>query len=341
MRLIGRISPLGQVAVPVAWSTVKSSMVNPNTPSGPPNGWTTMNIALPGTQDGSALKLEASLRWWDRDTGCTVVVSQPSTEPDLWDEYLEGAQRSYRKHSVEGALDVEAIRHGGDTVLFWAVIDETGRVAAGVRAKGPLRSADESHALIEWAGRAGEQAVRKMITDRLPFGVIEMKTAFSTDRPHRNRPLAKIIARSGFHAMPLLGNQFCMATGAAQMLDRWRSSGGVLASALPPTPYPDERYRTKMMWWDRRTFAKHADPDQVSKIFVEIAEVGRRFHGLEKEALCPPAGLCGELRLADQILTRQILTRGLNHENLDEFLDELDIAIEDGSINRRQRAAQP
>jgi len=236
-----------------------------------------MNIPVLNIRRGTAFRLDWSLRWWDRDTACTLVVSQPATDPDLWDEYLEGAKRSYRKHGVECALDVDAVRCGGDTALFWAAIDETGQVVAGVRAKGPLCCAEDSHALLEWSGRPGERAVRKMITDRLPFGVIEMKSAWIDDRADRSRQLAKVIARSGFHAMPLLDNQFCMATGATQVLDRWRSSGGVLATAIPATPYPDERYRTRMMWWDRRTFVKHADPDQVSKILVEIAEVGRRF----------------------------------------------------------------
>ena len=39
---------------------------------------------------------------------------------------------------------------------------------------------------------------------------------------------------------------------------------------IPATPYPDKRYRTRMMWWDRRTFVNHAEPEQVSKILMEI-----------------------------------------------------------------------
>ncbi|HUO36689.1 MAG TPA: hypothetical protein VMU34_02025 [Mycobacterium sp.] len=226
--------------------------------------------------EGSALRLDDSLRWWDQDTACTVVMSQPSIDPDLWETYLDGAERSYRKHGVEEALNRKAIQSGEDTVLFWAVVDASGRMVAGVRAKGPLRCAENSHALVEWSGRPGERAVHKMITDRLPFGVIEMKSAWITDTQDRNRLLARLIARSGFQAMPLLDNQFCMATGATQVLDRWRSSGGVVASTIPATPYPDHRYRTKMIWWDRRTFVQHADPDQVSKILMEIADVGRR-----------------------------------------------------------------
>ena len=72
--------------------------------------------------------------------------------------------------------------------------------------------------------------------------------------------------------MALMNVQFCMATSAPHVLERWRSSGGVVAP-IPAAPYPDQRYRTKMMWWDKRTFAKHAEPEQVSKILIEMDAV--------------------------------------------------------------------
>jgi hypothetical protein len=217
-----------------------------------------------------------SVSWWDSDAECTLVMSQPSIDRDLWLEYLRGAERSYRKHGVERALDVPAIRAGNDTVMFWVTIDKSGRVIGGVRAKGPLQSPDDSHAVIEWAGRPGLLQVRKMITDRVPFGILEMKAAFATDDPDRNKAVTRALARSGFHAMALMDLQFCMATSAPHVLDRWRSSGGVVAS-IPATPYPDERYRTKMMWWDRRTFANHAEPEQVSKILTEITAMNQTW----------------------------------------------------------------
>ena len=123
------------------------------------------------------LRLRQSLSWHDPDIDCTLVISQPSTDRDLWAEYVSGAHRSYRKHGVECALDVDALRSGTDTIMYLAVIDGAGRMVAGVRAKGPLRSADDSHAVVEWAGQPGQQAVRNMITDRVPFGILEMKSA--------------------------------------------------------------------------------------------------------------------------------------------------------------------
>jgi hypothetical protein len=217
-----------------------------------------------------------NISWWDPDAECTMVLSRPDTDPELWEEYLRGAERSYQNHGVARALDIDEIRDGADTAMFWATLDAAGRVIGGVRAKGPLRSADDSHATVEWAGQPGLSAVRKMIDDRVPFGILEMKAAWITDDRETARRLSRALARSGFHAMALMGIQFCMATSAPYILDSWRTSGGVVAP-IPATPYPDERYRTKMMWWDQRTFAKHADPVQVSRILTEMEIVSNQL----------------------------------------------------------------
>ena len=230
-------------------------------------------------------RLRQGLSWHDPDIDCTLVISQPSTDRGLWTEYAAGAQRNYRKHGVECALDVDALRTGADTILFFAVIDDAGRMVAGVRGKGPLRSADDSHAVVEWAGQPGEEAVRNTINDRVPFGVVEMKSAWATDDPDRSPGLTGAVARSPFHMMALLDIEFCMATAAAYALNRWRSSGGVVAG-IPATPYPDERYQTKMMWWNRRDFVNHAEPGQVAKILVETTQLTQEFYSrYETEAL--------------------------------------------------------
>ncbi len=227
--------------------------------------------------DLDGFRLRQALSWHDPDSDCTLVISQPSTDRGLWAEYVRGAHRSYRKHGVERALDVDALRNGVDTIMFFAMIDDAGRMVAGVRAKGPLQSADDSHAVVEWAGQPGEEAVRNMINGRVPFGVLEMKSAWATDDPDRNSRLTGAVARSAFHMMALLDIQFCMATAAAYALNQWRSSGGVVAG-IPATPYPDKRYQTKMMWWDRRNFVNHAEPAQVAKILMETNQLTNEFY---------------------------------------------------------------
>lgn len=240
-----------------------------------------MTVITLDTAIADGFRLGHVLSWRDPDINCTLMLSQPSTDPELWRAYATGARRSYRKHGVECALDVDALQSGADTIMFFVVIDDDGRMVAGVRAKGPLQSADDSHAVAEWAGQPGQTAVRNMITDRIPFGVLEMKSAWVTDDPYRHRSLSTALARSGFHMMALLDVQFCMATAAAYVLNRWRSSGGIVAS-IAATPYPDERYQTKMMWWNRRDFVKHAEPAQVAKILMETNHLTHEFNRLSE-----------------------------------------------------------
>ncbi len=235
------------------------------------------NVSL-DTRRAEKFSLDKSFSWRDSQINCTLAVAQPSTDPGLWSEFVAGAYRSYSKRGVEGALDIDTMRSGSDTVMFFAVLDDSGRILAGLRAKGPLRSADQSHAMVEWAGQPSQQAVRDMITDRIPFGVLEMKSGWVSEDADRDLDLTTPLSRSAFHMMALIDVQFCMATAAAYVLNRWRSSGGVVAG-IPATPYPDERYQTKMIWWNRRDFVTHAEPAQVAKILTETSRLNREFHG--------------------------------------------------------------
>lgn len=207
------------------------------------------------------------------DTPYKFVVTVPSAAPDLWEAYLDGALQSYRSHGVEAALEFDTIRSGATTGLFFVAMDGEGNVVAGVRVQGPYGRADESHATLEWAGHAGEAEVWKMITDRLPFGVLEMKGAWISDRALGKSVLATAIARCALIAMAMLDAQFVMATAAEYVLSQWTASGAVLAASVPSAPYPTPQYRTRMVWMDRRTFATHADPAQVPRMLNELMEL--------------------------------------------------------------------
>lgn len=235
------------------------------------------------------LHFSENLSVWVSDAQCRLVVSQPALDPTLWNTYLQGALRAYSKHGVECTLDLDAISDGSDTQLFFAAIDIGGDVVGGARVIGPLRSADDSHAVVEWAGNPGLSAVRKMINDRAPFGVVEVKSGWVNSDAQRSDAIAAALARALPLSMSLLGVQFVMGTAAAHALDRWRSSGGVIAARIPAAAYPDERYRTKMIWWDRRTLANHAEPKQLSRMLVESRKLLRDVEALSATT-APTAG---------------------------------------------------
>lgn len=243
-----------------------------------------MPVTMPAPN--TAFRLDRSLSWWDPDLECRLVLSQPANDPELWSKYCDGAARRYRQSGIETTLDSEEVRTGGDTLMYFCAVDGEERVLGGLRAIGPLGSADESHALSEWAGQPAQEAVRRIITDRIPFGLLELKTAWVSDDRARNRSVVRGLARAPLHMMGLLGIQFCMGT-AAHALNSWRTSGAVI-SDIAATPYPDDRYQTRMVWWDQRTFVEHADPEQVTKVHLETTRLihhlyGASFAGVDAE----------------------------------------------------------
>lgn len=220
--------------------------------------------------------LEGGAGWRDHATGCRVAASTPEADPDLWDQYLDGAFQSYAAHGLEWVLDVDAVRDGADTALFFAAIDPGGRVVGGTRVVGPLQAPEDSHALEEWDGNPGAAVLRYMIANRIPFGVVEVKSAWANSQEYGSRAISRVLARTALPTMTLMGVQFVMATAAAHVLEQWRSSGGVVASRIPAAAYPNDKYRTKVMWWDRRTLATHAEPDQFKLMCAEDAVILRR-----------------------------------------------------------------
>lgn len=223
------------------------------------------------------LCLQQSFSWWDSSTDCRLVLSQPWTDPKLWLQYVDGASRSYRAYGVECALDREALATGSDTALFFVAVDKTDRILAGCRAVGPLQSPDESHAVAEWARQPGEALVRSTIAERVPQGIMEVRSAWIAGASGRGRALRHTIIRAAIHMCALLDSRFMTATAATHFLDKWLTAGGTLAP-IPGTPYPDERFETKMMLWDRQTFASLAGPELLSKLYVETTHLMHAFH---------------------------------------------------------------
>src|SRR3954469_8909582 len=99
--------------------------------------------------------LDEGISWFDSDTGCTVVVSTPAADSALWADFVDGAARSYRGHGIEHALDMNSLTEEAQAHVFPAVVNDAGAIMGGIRAKGPLDSPEESHAIVEWADRAG------------------------------------------------------------------------------------------------------------------------------------------------------------------------------------------
>ncbi len=212
----------------------------------------------------------------DRVFGYVVTVSTPRVDPSLWRRYLDGARASYARHGVDAALEFDRIADGRSTTVFFCALDDAGEPVAGARVQGPYERPDQTHADQEWTPvPAGRAALRGMVAARLADGVVELKTGWVDPSVPRERRLADMIGFSGPLAGAVLGVRHTLVTAGDHALALWEHAGAVVVDEVPPTPYPDARYRTRALFWDRTTYAARALPDHRRRIEVASDHVRR------------------------------------------------------------------
>lgn len=201
-----------------------------------------------GEQSGAGIGRRS---YRDPGSGYLIVVTSPAADPHLWESWIAGATASYRAHDVEHALDLEQIRDGRSTSLLFVALSEEGEVIGGVRSQGPYTDPDQAHAVVEWDGDPAQPAVRAMVAERLPYGVVESKAAWVADDCPGRRELVACLSRVPLHAATLFDARFALGTSAEHTLVLWRRAGAVVAEEVSAAAYPDDRYRTVLIWWDR------------------------------------------------------------------------------------------
>ena len=213
----------------------------------------------------------------DATSDATMVVASPTIVPDLWRQYLDGAHAAYSARGVDDALDYDAISDGSSTTLFCAVLDTAGGIVGGLRVQGPYTLPHQSHAVTEWEGQPGQSELIRAIGARLAGGLIEVKSAFVDPTSSDAAAAAGFLARTPLIVMAATGTRHMLATAADYVLARWESGGGRVDTDIPYTPYPDERYRTQAMFWDRDLLARHAKPSVWRTMCTEFRQISHTF----------------------------------------------------------------
>lgn len=107
----------------------------------------------------------------------------------------------------------------------------------------------------------------------MSFGVVELKTGWvARDAPNR-RSLTASLARTPLHAALILGARYGVGAGGGHSLRMWTASGGVVARELAPVPFPDERYETHLVWWDRWVPSGTVTEDERRALDAETAQL--------------------------------------------------------------------
>lgn len=205
--------------------------------------------------------------YFDPELQCTVLATTPVEEPGLWRDFVRGAWESYSHFGVEKALEYDRIVDGSSTSLFFAALDDSGRICGGLRAQGPYSLPQQTHADLEWVSSpSGRASLRSMVAARLPHGVVEMKSVWtSVHGPRRGAP-GYLGAVGASLAAVALGSRFTLATSADHAMGPYLASGAVLASHIEPVPYPDDRYRTRILWWDQNNISLTTNDEKYRQI---------------------------------------------------------------------------
>ena len=180
--------------------------------------------------------------------------------PDLWRLYLNEAEGRYRSRGYEGTLRRRELEEGHGVGLFFIGFTPEGEAVAGVRFHGPLESSHEAALMEEMASSPEIDDYRALIEENLHLGVIEVKGAWSKGEAAVGVRLVAAISRSVTHAMNWLGSERAVAATSDTLVPVGSVAGGrQVGSAW--VPYPDERFRTVCVTWQRAKSQELATPE--------------------------------------------------------------------------------
>lgn len=211
----------------------------------------------------------------DPASGLRLEAYTPLEHPDLWRAYLDGAEVQYRRHGVEAALRRPLIEDGRRVSLFVLARDEDGAVLGGIRCHGPLAEVDDSAATWEMRQCARLDIIRRTIDEHIPGGLVEVKGAWAHPPGGWARSVSAALGRWHVHFMDWFAAQAAVCTCSDLVAAKWMATGAVAVSKAGTAPYPDERYRTLLLLWERSRVAELASPENLERLAEERLQLSQ------------------------------------------------------------------
>ena len=210
----------------------------------------------------------------DQDSGVRFEGHHPLERPDLWKIYLNEAEGKYRSHGFEGTLRRQELQDGAGVPLFFLGFNTEGEPVAGVRFHGPLEGSHQAFLIEEMASSPEIEDIRSMIDREIRLGALEVKGAWSKGAAVTGVRLIAAITRCGTHAMNWLGAEFAIAAVSDTLIEVGTPAGGRMVGTAS-VPYPDERYRTVCVSWDRARSYELCTPPHQKALRREAEELSR------------------------------------------------------------------
>jgi molybdopterin/thiamine biosynthesis adenylyltransferase/nitroreductase len=166
------------------------------------------------------------------------------------------------------------LEEGNDVSLFLLGFDPEGNAVAGVRFHGPLEGAHQAAIIEEMASSPEIGVIHDLIEQEIRLGAVEVKGAWSKGAAVVGSRLLTAISRSVTHGLNWLGAEFAIAAVSDTLMPVGTVTGGVQVGTHW-VPFPDERYRTIAISWQRGRTYELATPENQQAYRREAEQLQR------------------------------------------------------------------
>ncbi len=210
----------------------------------------------------------------DEASGVRFEGHHPFERPDLWNRYLEDAEGKYRSFGFEGTLRRRELDEGQGVPLFFVGFAPNGDPVAGLRFHGPLENRWDAALIEEMADLPELDEIGSLIDSEAKFGIIEAKGGWAKGEAVLGVRMVATISRIMTHAAVWLGAERTIAAVSDLLIPVGKVAGGEVLSRNH-VPFPDERYRTYAVTWQRSRSYDLADETNQRALRLEAEQLAR------------------------------------------------------------------
>jgi hypothetical protein len=180
-------------------------------------------------------------------TAWKIEVYSASHEPELWWRHRQAADQSYLARGLEAVgRDHAQGSHVAPTYFLSASVN--GEIIGGTCAH--LYDTLNGLPIVgELKGHVDVDRLRLLIDQLMPDGIVHLGGLWVA-MDYRRTGLSGDLARAHMLPVVMAGMRYFIATSPEHILEAWATLGYTALPQFPPFPYPDGRYRTRIISGD-------------------------------------------------------------------------------------------